>query len=105
MRISNREGSPIDPVPFIVVALLGVMVAIAWGPLYLKSHGVDESVAVAASVALAAVAVCASFYRYIWSANPNVRAEVPAAVRYRKLLYAIVIGVIVVLALVALLHV
>lgn len=105
VRIRNRNGTPIDPVPFFVVALLGVMVAIAWGPLYLKAHGVDELVAVAASMGLAVVAICASFYHYVWSANPDVRTEVPAAVRYRKLLYAIVIGVIVVLALVALLHV
>lgn len=91
--------------PFFVVALLGVMVAIAWGPLYLKAHGVDEFVAVAASVGLAVVAVGATFYHYVWSANPDVRTEVSAAVRYRKLLYAIAIGVLVVLVLVALLHV
>lgn len=105
MRLRNRDGTPIDPVPFFVVALLGVMVAIAWGPLYLKAHGVDEPVAVAASVALAALTVGASFYHYVWTVNPDVRSEVPAATRYRRLLYAIAIGVLVVLALVALLHV
>lgn len=105
VRLRNRDGTPIDPVPFFVVALLGVMVAIAWGPLYLKAHGISELVAVTASVSLAVVAICASYYHYVWSANPDVRAEVAAEVRYRKLLYAIVIGVIVVLALVALLHV
>lgn len=105
MRLVNRDGSPVDPVPFVVVALLGAMVLIAWGPLYLKSHGLEESVAVSVSVVLATGAVCAAYYHYVWTANPDVREEVPAAVRYRRLLYAIAIGVIVVLVLVALLHI
>lgn len=101
----NRDGTPIDPVPFAVVALLGAMIAIAWGPLYLKAHGVAERPAVAASVVLAGLTVCVAYYRYVWTANPTVLEEIPAVVRYRRLLYAIVIGVIVVLALVALLYV
>ena len=105
MRLRNRDGTPIDPVPFFVVALLGVMITIAWGPLYLKSHGVEQSVAVTASVGLAAVTVGTSYYRYVWTANPNVRENVPAAVRFRKLVYALLIGVVVVLVLMALLHV
>ncbi|QLD88934.1 hypothetical protein HWV07_07785 [Natronomonas salina] len=104
MRLRNSDGTPVDPVPFLVVALLGVMIAIAWGPLYLKSHGVGQPTAVTASVGLAAATVGSSYYRYVWTANPLVRRTVPAAVRFRKLVYAMVIGVLVVLALVALLH-
>lgn len=105
MQLRNSDGTPIDPVPFLVVALLGVMIAISWGPLYLKSHGVGEPAAVTASVGLAAATVGGSYYRYVWTINPEVRRTVPAAVRFRKLVYGIVIGVVVVLALVGLLHV
>lgn len=105
MRLRNSDGTPIDPVPFLVVALLGVMIALAWGPLYLQSHGVGLPSAVTASVGLAAATVGTSYHRYVWTADPTIRETVPAAVRFRKLLYGILIGVIVVLALVGLLHV
>lgn len=94
MRLSNREGTPIDPVPFLVVGLLAVTIAIAWGPVYLLELGVDLDVAVAVSVGIAAVAVAAAYYRLVWTANPTVREEVPPEVRFKKFIYAIVIGVI-----------
>ena len=104
MRLRNSDGTPVDPVPFLVVALLGVMIAISLGPLYLKSHGVGEPTAVTASIGLAAATVGSSYYRYVWTANPVARRTVPAAVRFRKLVYGMVIAVVVVLALVGLLH-
>lgn len=105
MELRNRDGTPVDPVPFVVVALLGVTVLVAWGPLYLKEHGVAEGTAVGCSGALAVGAVAAAYYQYVWTANPAIREEVPADVRFRKLLYATVIGTVVVLALLALLYV
>lgn len=105
MDLRNREGTPIDPIPFLVVALLGVTVFMAWGPLYLKEHGVAEPAAVGCSGALAAGTVGVAYYQYVWNANPAIREEVPAGVRFRKLLYAILIGVVVLLALVMLVYV
>lgn len=105
MELRNRDGTPIDPVPFVVVALLAVTVLMAWGPLYLKEHGVAEGTAVGCSGALAAGSVVGAYYQYVWTANPAIREEVPAGVRFRKLLYAMVIGAIVLLALVTLLYV
>jgi hypothetical protein len=105
MRLSNRDGSPVDPVPFVVVALLSGLILVSWGPLYLKEHGVSEGFAVGVSVALSVVAVGVSYHRYVWTADPQVRQEVPAVERYRRLVYGIAIGVVVLLALVGLLHV
>lgn len=105
MRLSNRDGSPIDPVPFVVVALLSGLILVSWGPLYLKEHGVAEGAAVGVSVALSVVAAGVSYHRYVWAANPRVREEIPAAERYRRLLYGIAISVVVLLALVGLLYV
>lgn len=105
MRLTNRDGSPIDPVPFFVIALLSGLVLVSWGPLYLKEHGVGEGVAVGVSVALSIVAAGVSYHRYVWAVDPQVREEVPAVTRYRRLLYGIAIAVVTLLALIGLLHV
>lgn len=104
MRLKNSDGTPIDPVPFLVVALLGAMILIAWGPLYLKAHGINQTTAVAASVALTLLTSAIFYYRFIWAANPMVKQEVPAATRYLRFLYGIVIGILVLLGLIALLY-
>lgn len=105
MELRNSEGTPIDPVPFLVVALLGICVAMAWGPLYLKSHGVGELLSIGVSGVFAVGTVGVAFYRFVWTENPNRREEVPASERFRTLLYATLIGIVVLLALIALLYV
>lgn len=105
MRLRNRDGTPIDPVPFIVVSLLAALILVSWGPLYLVEHGLGLRTAIAVSVGLALVTVGIAYHRYVWTMNPTVREEVPAVTRYRRLVYGVVIGVIVVLALVGLLHI
>lgn len=101
MRVRNRDGTPIDPVPFLVVALLAITIAVSWGPVYLLELGVDLPVAVGISVALAGAAVVVAYHRFVWTSNPTVREEIPAHVRFRKLVYAIVAGGVVLLVLVA----
>jgi hypothetical protein len=105
MKIRNRDGTPIDPVPFIVVSLLAAMVLIAWGPLYLMAHGFEQPLAVSVSVALTLLCISIAFYRFVWTRNPTVREEVPAATRYLRLVYGIAIGVILLLGLTALLYI
>lgn len=100
MKLPNRDGTPVDPVPFLVVALLGVVIALSWGPVYLLEFSVALRIAVTASIVLAAASVIVAYYWFVWTNNPTVREEVPAHVRFRKFLYAIICGVIVVLALV-----
>lgn len=101
MRIPNRDGTPLDPVPFLVVALLAVTIAVTWGPVYLLGFGVELRVAVGGSLAVATTAVAVAYHRLVWTADPTIREEVPADVRFRKFLYAILVGVVVVLLLVA----
>lgn len=104
MRLRNREGVPVDPVPFLVVALLAGTVLIAFGPLYLLEFGLSIEIAVVLSVVAALGAAALSYHRFVWTANPLTREEVPAATRYLHLLYAIAALVLVVLALRALLE-
>ena len=99
MKLTNREGTPVDPVPFLVIALLSATAAIAWGPVYLLGFDVALTRAVAASVGLAVACVIVTYHRFVWVASPTRRREVPLYVQFRKFLYAIAIGVLLVFAL------
>ncbi len=95
MKLRNRNGTPVDAVPFLVVALLGVLLCFSYGPGYLLAFGVPLWVGVAGSTAVAAVLTAASFHRYVWTVNPTVRAEVPAELRLKRLFYgAIILGLV-----------
>lgn len=99
MKPTNKRGEPVDPVPFLVVALLAMTVVLSLGPVYLLGFNVAYNRAIGISVGVALSTVLIAYYRFVWTASPIIRAEVPAGVRFRKLLYAIVIGVVVTLVL------
>ncbi len=99
MRLRNREGDPVDPVPFLVVALLAGTAFFSFGPLYLMEFGLSLELSVALSSMLAVLAAVLCYHQFVWTSNPLAREEVPAATRYLRLLYAIAALVIVVLAL------
>jgi len=105
MRLHNSDGSPVDPVPFFVAALLAAMVLIGWGPLYLMAHGIEQPLALGVSATFTVGTCGVLYYRFIWNYNPAIREEVPAATRYLRYLYGIVIGILVLLGLTALLYV
>lgn len=98
-RLRNHDGTPVDPVPFLVVSLLGIPITIGWGPVYLLELGVPLGPAVSISVLLAVAIAAAAYHRYVLNARPEVRREVPVAFRVRRLLYAIVVGVVLMLGL------
>jgi len=105
MRLRNSDGTPIDPVPFLVAALLAVLVLVSWGPLYLMAHGIAQTPAILTSVGMTGVTCSVLYYRFVWSYNPAIREEVPAGIRYRRLLYGVVAGILLLLGLNALLYV
>lgn len=99
MRPRNRNGDPVDPVPFAVVAGVGVLLCVSFGPLYCAALGVDFAVGVPLSLLVAAAVCAAAYYRYVWTENPELRGELPPEARFRRLLYG---GVILFLTLVLL---
>ncbi len=99
VKPTNKRGEPVDPVPFLVVALLAATAVLSLGPVYLLGFDIAYDRAIGVSVGLAVSTVMIAYYRFIWTASPIIRAEVPAGVRFRKFLYAIVIGVVVTLVL------
>lgn len=88
MQFRNRRGTPVDPVPFLVVAALGFLVSFSYGPIYCMELGlaVLEALAVSAVAFLSITAF--AYYRLVWVARPELRGELPAEYRLRALIYA-----------------
>ena len=94
MRVRNRDGDPVDPVPFIVSVGLAGMLLFSAGPLYGLAYGLSVRASLGIS-AVAGVAVTAfSYHRLVWAATPS-WVDVPAEFRFQRLLYvALAFGVI-----------
>lgn len=85
MPLSNRGGSPIDPVPFLVVTGLGCMMLLSLGPLYGQAFGLPLSIALPLSITLSVLFTVAAFYWQVWKATPL--KETPVEVRAERLYY------------------
>lgn len=97
MRLSNRYGTPIDPVPFIVVTGVACMVLLSFGPLYGQAFGLSLRVALFISVTLSIVATVVAFYRQVWTATPL--DEAPVGMRIERLFYGMIAFAVIVVAL------
>lgn len=105
MRLRNKHGTPVDPVPFLVVVLGMAMLSYSYGPLYLMALGLDLGEALLACGAVLAATIGAAHNRLVWNARPDLRAEIPAPVRLKRFFYAVLIGVgVLALLLLPLLH-
>ncbi len=95
----NSEGIRVDPVPFLVVSGLGFAVAFSFGPIYVTTLGASlaAGLVVAGAAALATTAV--AYHRYVWTERPALRREIPAAARFRRLIYGLIGGFLAVAAL------
>jgi len=101
MNVTNRRGTPVDPVPFLVVALSGILLSYVFLPSYLLYLGAPLALALSVTTVVAAASVAGSFYRYCWTVRPALRGEVPASLRFQRLVYgtAVVGALLVLLAL------
>lgn len=84
--LENDRGESVDPVPFLVVTALGLLGCYSFGPGYLLTFGVGLAEALAVSTVAALVTTAAAYYRFVWTHRPELRAEIPAGVRIRRLL-------------------
>jgi hypothetical protein len=69
-RPRNRDGHPVDPVPFVVVAGLGAMLVLSAGPLYGKAYGLSVRTGVAASAAVTVSLTAGAYHQFVWRATP-----------------------------------
>ena len=101
MKLTNRHGTPVDPVPFLVVSSLSFLVSFSYGPIYLLALGCSFPVAVALSGILFALATGAAYHRMVLTTRPELRGEIPPEDRLRRLMYAAAV-VVALLALLSL---
>jgi len=97
--VQNRQGTPVDPVPFLVVTALGFTVSFSFVPAYAMELGASLSTALGVATAVTGVTAAVSYHRYVWTERPTLRGEVPAADRFQRLLYGVLAGFLVVAAL------
>jgi len=100
MQLRNRWGTPVDPVPWLVIVALSFTVSYAWGPIYFLSLGLSLSAGLVLSTIAFVAATLVSYHRFVLTMRPEVRRELPAQVRFRRLLEASLIGVVVLIGLV-----
>ena len=93
MALRNDRGTPVDPVPFLVVVLLAFTVSYSYGPLYLMALGLDLGTALVACGLVTLLAGLAAYHRYVRRARPDLRGEIPAALRLRRFFYGVLLGV------------
>jgi len=100
--LRNREGRPVDPVPFVVVSGFAFLGCYSFFPVYLASFGVAAPAALAATTLVFAALTAGSYYRLVWTARPDIRREVPPELRIQHILYGAlaVTGVLLLLTLV-----
>jgi len=90
--IRNRRGTPVDPVPFLVVSSLGFAVSFSFGPAYAMALGASLPVGLGTAAALTGCIAAVAFHRYVWTVRPSLRGEVPAAARFQRLMYGLLAG-------------
>lgn len=101
MRVTNREGQPVDPVPFLVAAGMTALGCYSFVPPYCLALGLSVPVGLAVATVVFVGVGAGAYYRLVWTVRPDLRREVPAADRLRTLFYValVVVGVLVLVSL------
>jgi hypothetical protein len=92
MEFRNREGTAVDPIPFLVTVSIAFLLLFAFAPGYLLSLGLTVQAALAVTSAAFGAALLAAYHQLVYVANPTRREEVPASVRFRRLVYVVLVA-------------
>lgn len=87
MGLRNRDGRPVDPVPFGVVTGLALMLALSLGPLYGLAYGLSLPAGLAVSAGVFLATAVAAYHRLVRTARPAARGAA-TPLRAQRLLYA-----------------
>ncbi len=86
MEVRNRNGEPVDVVPFLVSTGILGMLTLSVGPLYGLAYGVPVAQGVAVSAGATAAVCAVAFHRLVWIAPPE-WVTIPPEVRFQRLFY------------------
>ena len=89
--LRNREGTKVDPVPFLVVSGLSLLGSLSFVPVYCLSLGLSVPVSAGAGVAVFLGLSAVAYHRMVWTHRPDLRGEVPAAIRLQRLVYGVLV--------------
>jgi hypothetical protein len=95
----TRDGEAVDPVPYLVVTALAFLGCVSFLPVYLRSLGVALPTALGVAGVVFVGLATAAYYRMVWTARPALRGEVPPGHRLRRVLYAALVVVAVLVGL------
>ncbi len=87
MQLQNRHRRAVDPVPFVVVAVLAGTATFSLGPGYLLTLGLSLRAALVACAGATVLTTVVAYHRFVWTVRPELRREVPVELRLRRLLY------------------
>lgn len=99
MRLRNDDGTAVDAVPFLVVASMAVLVCYSFGPVYVISIGLAGPAVFGLPTAVCVAAVAVAYHRLVYRARPELRGEIPPEQRIKGLVYAALVGGVVLVAL------
>lgn len=85
--LRNAEGTPVDPVPVLVVVCLAFMIAISLGPIYGLAYGLSLSTSLAVSVAAFLLTAVGAYRWLVRDACPELAGEVSPADRFATIVY------------------
>lgn len=97
----NREGTAVDPVPFLVVSGLSLVGSLSFVPVYCLALGLAMPVSVGSGVTVFLGLSLVAYHRMVRTARPELRGEVPPGARLLRLVYGAlaVVGVLLFLTL------
>ena len=103
MRFRNHRGRDVDPVPFLVVASLAFLLSYSYIPITLMELGLSLVLALSVTTCGFCAVSALAYYRLVWTANPDIRAEIPVETRLKTILYVmlVAIGILALLGLLA----
>lgn len=93
MQLRNDQGTRVDAVPFLVIAVGGFLVLYSFAPSYFMELGLALEPALVLTTGLFVCTTAGAYHRFVRRARPAMRAELPTAVRLHRLFYAAAAGI------------
>lgn len=89
---TGSDGEAVDPVPFLVVVAFGLLVSVAFLPVYVLSLGASLWVGVLVAITVPAAFAVLVYRRMVWHRNDEVHREVSAEARLQTIVYGVLVA-------------